>query len=99
MPAKWFGLIPASYKAEVSIDKGNNDNWDFGRVKVKFPWYSFLLRKGTSANELKNAVQQEESKKEGGKDWIELESWSFISTAQAMHLVSNIMKTKHDTAK
>ena len=59
MPAKWLGIIPASYKAEVSIDKGKNENWDFGNVKVKFPWYSFLMRKGTSANKLTQAVQEQ----------------------------------------
>ena len=70
MPAKWFGLIPASYKAEVSIDKGDNENWDFGRVKVKFPWYSFLMRKGTSMKELTQVLQQEaEAKKKGNVEF------------------------------
>ena len=72
MPAKWLGIIPASYKAEVSIDKGDNENWDFGRVKVKFPWYSFLMRKGTSMKELTQVLQQEaEAKKKGNVefDW------------------------------
>jgi len=70
MPAKWLGIIPASYKAEVSIDKGDNENWDFGRVKVKFPWYSFLMRKGTSMKELTQVLQQEaEAKKKGNVEF------------------------------
>ncbi len=71
MPAKLLGFIPTSYAAEVDVDKGNNENWDFGKVKVKFPWYAWLLRKGTSANKLADMVQQgvEEGKKKGNVEY------------------------------
>ncbi|MDP3963762.1 MAG: hypothetical protein Q8Q39_04730 [bacterium] len=101
MPAKIFGLVPTSYKAEVEIGKGDNENWDFGRAKVKFSWYAFLLRKGTSVNDLTRAMQQDaeaESKKQGAPESIETESWS-IGAARVMQRVSNVMKTKHDTVK
>ena len=72
LPAKLFGFIPVNYKVEVAIDKGDNENWDFGRVKVKLPWYSFLMRKGTSAKELELAVKQAGSE-EQAKGNVEFE--------------------------
>lgn len=52
-PAKLFGFIPMSLRAQVEIDEKS-------QVKVKFPWYAFL----TSGNrdevreEIRNAVQE-----------------------------------------
>ena len=42
-PAKLFGVIPLSMKAEVEIDADEN-------VKVRFPWWSFLTRGGDEAS-------------------------------------------------
>ncbi len=149
LPAKLFGFIPTNYRAEVAVNK--SDNWETGQVKVKFPWYAFLLRKGLSANELTHTVQQgvaegkkkgnvgynwkveegekleqtgiepdeidfmgDDSSNQGGpaileiggvegesddsyKEWIDLSPWAQM--AHTIQLVSDIMKTKHDTVK
>lgn len=95
MPAKLFGLISMQYRASVSIDRGDNENWNFGNVKVKFPWYSFLLRKELSTGDLTTVVQQAGADEaEGGT-----ELQSFGSAAKVLALVSNVLKTKHDTVK
>ncbi|MDO8558052.1 MAG: hypothetical protein Q7S09_02575 [bacterium] len=101
MPAKFFGIMPTRYRAEVSIDRGDNENWDFGRVKVALPWYAFLLQKGTSASELTLAIRQnaDAGNMQGtGSESEAAGSWRY-GAARAMQLVSNVMKTKHDTVK
>lgn len=44
-PARLFGLFPTSMNVRVHVD-GNGD------VSVRYPWYSFLLAKGESRDEL-----------------------------------------------
>jgi len=101
MPAKLFGFIPTSYRAEVAIDRGDNDNWDFDRVKVKFSWYAFLFRKDTSANELARMFLQDAKggdKKEADPKSEGAVSWR-LGAARAMQLISTKMMAKHDTVK
>jgi hypothetical protein len=56
-PASLFGFIPINLKqtAEVAV----NDN-EFGRVKVRFPWWSFMVKKsvlsGETGVELQKAI-------------------------------------------
>lgn len=71
LPAKLFGFIPTNYRAEVAVNKNNDNNWDSAQVKIKFPWYAFLLRKGLSVNELTHTVQQgvAEGKKKGNVEY------------------------------
>lgn len=92
MPAKLFGMFSTTYVAKVSINRGENENWDFGNVKVKLPWYSFLLKKGVSADEITNTIKQEKTEEDETLD-------DFGKTAKVITTVSNVLKTKHDTAK
>jgi len=101
---KLFGFIPLSLTQNVEIDT-SAESTKTERVKVRFPWFSFLFSKDISAGE----IEEEANKKEGGKDWIEVQSWDWgvnasgqngiTARARAFSLVSNILKTKHDTVK
>lgn len=90
------------------------DQDKFGRVKVKMPWWHVFGRKEVRPQDLKAAIEEElESKWEvsefdavkGADTETEGRSSESIAPyfakiqAQAFQLLSNIMKTKHDTAK
>lgn len=93
MPAKLFGFISMRYTAQISVNRGKDENWNFGSSSVKFPWYSFLLRKVTSAHELAQTVQQ------GGGPKVEARLSSYSSAAVTLEHLSSVLKTKHDTVK
>jgi hypothetical protein len=86
-PAKLFGFISSSLVAKASVDAE-------GRVKVKFPWYRFLfsLKKDVQAASLEAAISTETQAA------LNLQS-AVARQAQYLQMVSNIMKTRHDTAK
>ncbi len=88
---KFLGFIPVSLTEVVEIEtEGEN----VGEVKVKFSWLSFLTSKEVKASELETAIKAEISTNLGNN-----ENWDFGSRALALSLVSNVLKTKHDTAK
>lgn len=85
MPAKFLGIIPITLKTTVEATSGE-------RVKVKFPWYSFLF---SISNELK-APALEEALEEVSK--VDFQS-SIQEQARVFQTISNVLKTKHDTVK
>ncbi len=86
----WF--IPVSY-TERLIARGDEG----GEVTfaTKKPWWGFLVGTNNEGEE----VAAEAAKKH--KETIEISSWSFGASNHAMLLgtISNVLKTKHDTAK
>jgi len=50
---KLLGVLPVSYTHRVTVD---TDAPAMERVKVHFPWYSFLMKKGLSGADLDTAV-------------------------------------------
>lgn len=97
VPSKFLGIFNSSLPAETEVDHQY-------RVKVKMPWYSFLFSKVVSAAELESEIDAklaadtaQEDKRH--KDWINVESVNFNAQAQALQTISNVLKTKHDTAK
>jgi hypothetical protein len=54
-PFKLFGFIPMNLKQTVSVSL---DQDSFGRVKVKFPWYSFFGRKTVRSHDLMTDLEQ-----------------------------------------
>ena len=89
---KLFGFIPLSFTQEVELDTAGEN---VGRVKVKMPWFSFLMRADVGGDD----VEEEASKQKDHDKWINIESWSFGERAEALSTLSNILKTKHDTVK
>lgn len=87
---KLLGFIPIIFTEDIELD---TDGDDAGRVKVRLPWFSFLVSEDVRASE----VEEEASKGEKEK-WIELQSWQFVR-AEAFNMLSNILKTRHDTVK
>ncbi len=63
---KLIGFIPMKFTEEVTLENGV--------VKVKFPWYSFLLSGGVSLDDIQAAAQMQKDKH---KNEIEILSWSF----------------------
>jgi hypothetical protein len=87
-----FGIIPLTFTEVVELDTDPTSK-TVGRVKVKFPWFRFLLRPDISAGEVEEAAEK------GHDKWIALDSWSATDQAEAFASVSNILKTRHDTVK
>lgn len=84
---KLFGFLPVSFSQEVEVDTEGDD---FGRVKVTMPWYSFLLKPDVPAAELESAI---------GVSVGDNDNWNFGAYASVVATISNVLKTKHDTAK
>ncbi len=51
-PVKLFGFLPVAMEQTVDADTE-------GRVKVSFPWWSFLAKKTTSVDEIESAIDAE----------------------------------------
>lgn len=73
--AKLLGFIPHSFVQTVTLD---TDAEGKARVKVKMPWYSFLLSLGVSAEAIEEAAQ---AAGDGHKEWIEILSATDASVA------------------
>ncbi|MEK7613990.1 MAG: hypothetical protein AAB439_03915 [Patescibacteria group bacterium] len=89
---KLLGFIPHTFTERVVVE--GEDGQDI-EVKVKLPWYSFLLSPDVDPNDI-----AEEAKKKH-KETIEIASWSFgaSNSGTLLVLLSDILQTKHDTAK
>ncbi|OGG79973.1 hypothetical protein A3A39_01155 [Candidatus Kaiserbacteria bacterium RIFCSPLOWO2_01_FULL_54_13] len=87
---KLLGFIPISFTETVELEtKGEAA----GSVKVKFPWFAFLVTTDVSAGDL------EEELAKGQEKWLHVESWSFPALAEAFNTLTIVLKTKHDTVK
>jgi len=88
-PAKLFGIINIEYTTTVVFDGEEIYPDEYGRVKVKFPWYRVFTK--NQGDELKTELESGLS---------EIDSENYLERQQeAIQTMSNIMKTKHDTAK
>ncbi|RJQ13433.1 hypothetical protein C4553_03560 [Candidatus Parcubacteria bacterium] len=103
MPAKFLGVFNVSIKLDGEVD-------DEGQVKIKYPWYGFLFRKQVKASDvqaeaekavsgIKQTIQTQVKLADSEGDLASLELQAKIQQlAQTFQTLSNIMKTKHDTA-
>ncbi len=89
---KLLGFIPHTFTERVVAE--GEDGQDI-EVKVKLPWYSFLLSPDVDPNEIANEAKKKH------KEVIHIESWSFGASNAGTFLVilSDILQTKHDTVK
>jgi hypothetical protein len=91
---KLFGFIRISYTENIEIDTSEKSK--LGMIKVKLPWYSSLVNEDVDPDDVeadaKNAAKEKQ---------IDVDSWSWgmSERAWAYSSVSNILKTRHDTAK
>jgi len=88
---KLFGFIPISFTQRVELEAEGDDA---GRVKVKMPWFSFLLKADVPAEDIETEVEASISANLGNN-----ENWDFGGQAEIIATISNVLKTKHDTAK
>jgi len=86
IPVKFLGVFNTSLNAQVDVNAE-------GRVKVKYPWLGFLFKKLVSVSELGSEI--EKTLPEVGDEVIV----GFEHQAQRLVSISNVLKTKHDTAK
>ena len=88
-PAKILWLIPI--KINLNINSDSN-----GRVKVKFPWYKFLLKTDFSniAEEINGVFQNNQSNLE----FLKLQDSAQRQTG-LFQAISNILKAKHDISQ
>jgi hypothetical protein len=91
-PGRLLGFIPAQLTAETTVTFGDGEQG--ARVKVKFPWYSFLYRKSISISELETVILPEID----DEVLVGFENGDPAVHARAFQAISNIMKAKHDTA-
>jgi hypothetical protein len=89
--AKLLGFIPISIKEQVEVE---SEGETLGKVRVKMPWFNFLVKKTVTAPELELAISNEIKASLGDN-----ENWDFGDRALVLVTVSNVLKTKHDTAK
>jgi len=85
-----FGFIPISFTQRVELDAEGDDA---GRVKVKMPWFSFLMKTDVSAEALEEEAQASVSENLGDND-----NWDFGIQAEIIASISNILKTRHEAA-
>lgn len=95
---KLFGFIPLSFSQDVEVDTEGDD---VGKVKVKMPWFSFLIRADVSPAELESELGMNEKWLKGSAsvDAGNNDNWNFGAYASLLAHVSNVLKTRHDTAK
>lgn len=89
---KLLGFFPITFTERVVAE--GEDGQDI-EVKVKMPWYSFLLSPDVDPNDIANEAKKKH------KETIEIASWSFgaSNSGSLLVLLSDILQTKHDTAK
>lgn len=74
VPARFLGLFESSLREEARITFGDGE---YGRVKVKFPWYRFMYRLSNTGAEIEERIEDalsegfEEEAKEGGQSTLE----------------------------
>lgn len=83
-PAKLFGFIPMSLTAKVELSKKN-------KVKVKFPWYTFLTK--NNAKEVKKEIDVLSFSWGAATDKKDTD---LKERARRFQTISNLLKAKHD---
>lgn len=86
-PAKFLGMFPATINSNILVSGDT-------KVKVKFPWYKifFYIPEEISEASIETDVQASLEGQVGIENAIQKQ-------AQVFQTVSNVLKTKHDTAK
>lgn len=85
MPAKMFGMFDASLNAQISADAT-------GKVKVKYPWYSFLFKKAVSSSDLETKVNA------SLPNATSTAQVGFKHRAQILLMISNALKLSHEAS-
>jgi hypothetical protein len=86
MPAKFFSIIDRSIPVNAEVDT-------MGRVKVRYPWFSFLYKKLVSAADLEAELKAQIDVNAAANLQSDVQA-----AARHFQLLSNIMKVQHDTA-
>jgi len=86
MPARFLGIFNTSLIAHAGVARD-------GTVKVTFPWYSFLFKKLIVVSDIESEA------KTGLPEIGDEVLVSFKTRALVIRMLSDIMKTKHDTVK
>lgn len=89
---KLLGFIPVTYKEEIVASGEDGAEVE---IEVKLPWWGFLLSPDVDPEELAAEAEKKH------KQTIEIDSWSWgVSNAGSLlKAISDVLKTKHDTAK
>lgn len=95
---KLFGFIPVSISGQIVIDYKFEDSTE-DQVKVKFPWWHVFVKKTISLD----ALETELSSGLDDFSWQKVDNSETSTEAgrisRAVGRVSNVLKTRHDTAK
>ena len=95
---KLFRFIPVGISMKITVDL-NAGNASQDRVKVKLPWWHFLATKDVSAADVMAGIGAGLDVAVG-EDAAVLALQDVIQRdTKVLQLVSNVMKTRHDTAK
>lgn len=89
---KILGIIPVSFTERV-VAAGEDGAEP--EVRVLLPWWGFLLAPDVAPGDIEAEV------KKGHKNEIDIVSWSWGASNAGSYvtLISNVLKTKHDTVK
>lgn len=86
-PARLFGVIPSALRPQVTVFVGTTSA---RHVKVKFPWYHVFFKKEVDLSDLESQIEARER--------LSVPADTH-TVARIFETLSNILKTKHDTAK
>ncbi|MDP2704798.1 MAG: hypothetical protein U1D31_00350 [Patescibacteria group bacterium] len=84
-PVKFLGIFATTIKTNVSVSSD-------AKVKVKFPWYRVFFYVPEELTELSIEADLQESIEVTAENSIQVQAGKFQT-------ISNVLKTKHDTAK
>lgn len=89
---KLLGFIPVIYTEEMVASGEDGSDVE---ITVKLPWWSFLLSPDIDPEELVTEAKKKH------KETIEIDSWSWgaSNAGSLLKAISDVIKTKHDTAK
>ena len=96
-PAKLFGFIPVTYTATAIVGEEIYPD-KYGRVKLKLPWWLAFAQ--DNSEELKGDLEQGMSAMGNNAQLANIHLQNAMQKQQQLiQMMSNVMKTKHDTAK
>jgi hypothetical protein len=97
-PGKLFGFIPVHLMRTVEVKFDLKDSTE-DPVDVEFSWWHVFVKKSESTEDLTEEIKTELSLLKM-EDMKRVRTESKISTyARTLQVLSNVMKTKHDTVK
>ncbi len=92
-PAKFLGFIPTNVNLNVSADSQ-------GRVKVKFPWYRFLLTTdfGNIGQETEVNFKHIYQNNQTNLEFLKTQD-STVRQLGMFQIISNVLKARHDASQ